>query len=369
MTQTDQFFPYIRYNKNDSFQEWGQKHGEEFRKGIQELVEIRKHLMLQKNPKLKDKLNSLAHEQFEVSKNFAREIAEEIQGIAQGANLSLEDIVILNNYTDFRDIQLPDEGCSTIHIQRNEESFSGQTWDMHASAKNYVCLIHVPQKDPQFETLCFSLVGCVGMMGINSKGLLLGVNNINTQNARVGLIWPILVRKVLTNSSFQEARDLLVKSPVTSGHNYLLGSRIQGEHLEITPEIFESVAYIQEPQNGEIFHTNHCLGHNIQKLEDASSLSSTTHNRYEILKKKTSSVKNFSDFISLLKNHEEYPKSICSHFESNVQDPSMTCGGGAVHFYQNKMNIHFYRGCPTYDSNYKDYNFVINENGEFHQEK
>ena len=79
--------------------------------------------------------------QLEVSEQFSPEITSEMKGIAKGAGVSLEDIVILNNYTDFRDIPLPDEGCSTLHV-RNEadEALVGQTWDMHKVQKTMFVL-------------------------------------------------------------------------------------------------------------------------------------------------------------------------------------------------------------------------------------
>ena len=140
-----------------------------------------------------------------------------MKGIAKGAEVSLEDIVILNNYTDFRDIPLPDEGCSTLHV-RNEadEALVGQTWDMHKSAKNYVCIINVPKTNSNPAQVLFSLVGCVGMMGFNSNDLMVAVNNINTQGAVPALIWPVLVRHSLTYSSnFEELRKNITEAPVS----------------------------------------------------------------------------------------------------------------------------------------------------------
>ena len=139
---TDCQFPYIVYEEKWSARKRGEFHGETYRRAIGELFSIRRELMLQKNPKLKRELKSLALAQWEASLKFAPEIAAEMEGIAKGAGLDIQDIVLLNNYTDFRDIMLPDEGCSTIGIQRGEELLAGQTWDMHSSAKNYLCLIH-----------------------------------------------------------------------------------------------------------------------------------------------------------------------------------------------------------------------------------
>jgi isopenicillin-N N-acyltransferase-like protein len=229
---------------------------------------------------------------------------------------------------------------------------------MHRSAKNYMCLIHLP------DQLILTLVGCVGLMGVNTKNCLIGVNNINTTNAKTGLIWPVLVRKVLLENNLMEMKKTLLNSPVTSGHNYLISSPSGGMHLEITPTISETVSELKKSETGAIFHTNHCLGQEIKKIEDTTSMSSTSHDRFRILTNKVNSLNNFSDLKALLTDHDEYPKSICSHFENGAQDPSFTCGGGLADLAHNKYQ--FWRGCPKYDSDYIEYEFTI-LNNEFKQ--
>ncbi len=350
-------FAYINYQKGKSHLEWGNSHGEEFKDAINELVEIRTNLMLEKNPLLRNKLDELAKQQFEISKNYSPHLADELEGIAKGSNKTITEIVILNNYTDFRDIELNEEGCSTIHIQRGEKSFSGQTWDMHSSAKRFVNVIHIPKNDHSPEHIVFSLVGCLGMMGLNTHKCFIGVNNINTKNAKAGLIWPLLVRSALETKNFNELERKITSAPVTSGHNYIISTPENGAHWEITPEEKECIGKSKRGDASEIFHTNHCLGEKIKKIEDPQSSSSTTHNRFEILAKKTPLIETNKDLISLLKDHEGHPKSICSHYESGKQDPSMTCGGGVVDFQD--LSFHLWRGCQEYDKKYQEYNFIL----------
>ena len=217
---TDQGFPLIDYSPKETPYQWGEMHGESFRSGIKELVEIRTELMLAKNPSIKPHLKALALEQWNISKCYAPDLIAELEGIYKASGISLTDIVILNNYTDFRDLTLPEEGCSTIHVQRNKDVFSGQTWDMHGTAKNYISLIKTPASKSSISSVSFSLVGCVGMMGVNSHGCLVGVNNINTANAEAGLIWPLLVRKLLKENNLISIKERLFNAPVTSGHNF-----------------------------------------------------------------------------------------------------------------------------------------------------
>ncbi|WP_127716427.1 C45 family peptidase [Halobacteriovorax sp. HLS] len=351
----DYNFPIISYDPKDSYYQWGFKHGKAFSEGIKELVTIRRKLMLKRNPSLEEHISELAQEQFTVTKEFDINLSSELEGIADGAELSLEDIVILNNYTDFRDIHLPEEGCSTIQVQNDESLLSGQTWDMHRSAKRFLCLIEVPKTKSNPETLVLSLVGCTGLMAINSEQCFVGVNNINTLNARVGLIWPNLVRKLMMNNSIEGMRDTLTSAPVTSGHNYLISTTKGSEHWEITPNNKDLVAKLDENQKGFSFHTNHCLGENVHLEEDKNNVSKTTHKRYEILDHSVKELQSFDDMKSLLQSHEQYPVSICTHLETGADDPSATCGGGIVNMKDGK--VVFWRGCPEYDQNYIEYSY------------
>lgn len=359
---SDQNFPLIEYVLNDSPKQRGQKHGENFREGISELIEIRRKLMLAKSPHLEPHLNSLALEQWNHTKNFSPSISEELAGICEGSNSSIEDIVILNNYTDFRDIELPEEGCSVLHAQHEGNVFCGQTWDMHQSAKKYVCTIQLPTEKETPGAIIFSLVGCVGMMGYNTSNILVGVNNINTRNAKTGILWPALVRQLLTYNTLDEVITNLKAAPVTSGHNYILSSKERGENWEVTPNSAECVSKTINGQDGVIFHTNHCLGPETIKVEDKNSISSTTHKRYELLEELCKNITSLDDITSILKDHTNYPKSICSHFENGAQDPSSTCGGGTADFTNDQYKL--WRGCKEYDKNFVEYLFeLIETNG------
>lgn len=354
-------FPVITYDPNKSPFEWGAEHGEQYREAIQELVEIRKGLMLNKNPALERHLPSLSKAQWEITKKFSLDLTKELEGISHGAQISQEDVVILNNYTDFRDIQLAQEGCSTIHCQFDDYALSGQTWDMHRSAKNYLCLIHVPKHKDYDDSLILSLVGCSGLMGMSCKGRLIGVNNINTENAKAGLIWPVLVRETLRGKSLSHMREVLLKAPVTSGHNYIISTQEGGEHWEVTPEVASCAGEAKE-NKASSFHTNHCLAPEVKALEIQNSINSTTHQRYDLLKSKVSNVKSFDGLYSLLTDHDQYPKSICSHFESGAQDPSFTCGGGIIEIPRSSSSSHakarFWRGCPHEGDDYEQIDAV-----------
>jgi isopenicillin-N N-acyltransferase-like protein len=333
-------------------------HGESFRAGIRELYQIRLNLMREKNPSLTpDVIDLLAAEQWIQTESEDRALAEELDGICQGSGLSRAQIVVLNNYTDFRDIQLADEGCSIVFVHRDAGPIAGQTWDMHGSAKNYVCCLQIPNSDSESQTIAFSLVGCVGMMGYTTAGTMVGVNNINTDGAVPGALWPVIVRRTLQFSSQPAMVDYLVNANVTSGHNYLVADRRRAEMWEVMPGLAECVSAVKQGERGHLFHTNHCLSQKTQRREQPTAQNSTTHIRYGLLESKVNEVNTFDDMYNLLNDHENYPKSICSNFQSSAQDPSVTCGGAVGDL--DTGQVVMWRGDELYDANFKKHVFQL----------
>ncbi|HMP80743.1 MAG TPA: hypothetical protein PKD54_14910, partial [Pirellulaceae bacterium] len=45
-----------------------------------------------------------------------------------------------------------------------------------------------------------------------------------------------------------------------------------------------------------------------------------------------------------------YPQSICSNYQTNSQDPSITCGGAVGELTSGRLS--FWRGDPLYDANF-----------------
>ncbi len=355
---TDHGFPIIEYSRGKTPRQWGQAHGESYRSGIHELAEIRLGLMQEKNPSMTaERITSLAGEQWQATKAAAPELAEELSGICDGAAATEAQIVILNNYTDFRDIPLPDEGCSVVFSNSQHGPIAGQTWDMHSSAKNYVCVLDIPDNESDRRMVVFSLVGCVGMMGYTSIGTTVGVNNINTDGAVAGMLWPVVVRKTLEQPTQTTMTKYLTTSNVTSGHNYLIASPEKAEMWEVAPNLSECVDSLNGDETGTIFHTNHCLGTSLIKRELPTSQNSTTHIRYELLTKKIEQAKSYEAMYALLNDHENYPKSICSNFQSNANDPSVTCGGAVGHLTDGRVMM--WRGDEQYDDNFQKHEFQL----------
>lgn len=349
-------FPILEYDPTQTPLEWGQAHGEQFRAAINELAEIRLSLMQEKNPTLDPTIiSSLAAQQWEATRIYDEDLSTELQGICDGSGVSRELITILNNYTDFRDIKLSDEqGCSVVYINFGSP-IAGQTWDMHGSAKNYVSVMRFLGPGGELESVIFSLVGCLGMMGFTRHRTTLQVNNINTDGAMAGAMWPAVVRKTLQHTSHEEMTCHLSTANVTSGHTYLVATKERAEMWEVMPGLAERVDMLAGNEEGYMFHTNHCLGHDSIARETKIGQNSTTHIRFDLLDKKLDKVRDYDALYALLNDHENYPKSICSNFQTDSQDPSITCGGAIGDIQSGRIQM--WRGDEVYDDNFVIHDF------------
>jgi isopenicillin-N N-acyltransferase-like protein len=131
----------------------------------------------------------------------------------------------------------------------------GQTWDMHATATPYVILINgTPQDSPNF--LAFTITGCVGMIGMNSEGIAVGINNLMSTDGQIGVTWPFVVRKILQQDNLESAMDCLTSAPLAGAHNYMLMDK-HGDGYEV--EAMSSHVHVEKLEADAIAHTNHCL--------------------------------------------------------------------------------------------------------------
>src|SRR3954447_25259113 len=89
---------------------WGQIHGETFRGEIKALAAIRIYLCTKVGGfKSAAEVHVAASAHLPVLERYHRGLYDELIGIAEGAAVSPEDIVVANHYTDLRDLD-PDPG-------------------------------------------------------------------------------------------------------------------------------------------------------------------------------------------------------------------------------------------------------------------
>ena len=273
---------------------------------------------------------------------YAPGLMDEMRGMAAATGLGLNELVIMNGFTDFVDViandrsaaalwpdgaarhaeQLQDEGDCTAFVGEGEagaggQTFIGQTWDMHITATPHVILLDLaPQGAPRLLT--FTITGCVGMIGMNAYGVAVGINNIMGADGRIGVHWPYVVRQMLAQRTVDAALGVLLGARLSGGHNYVLAGpdaegAIQGYNVEATA----TRCAVTRP-DGFVAHSNHCLAPDLLALErPRKSLSLTSScNRLDQAQRFLAERRGrigVETLMEMTRHHEGAEMSICAH--------------------------------------------------------
>jgi isopenicillin-N N-acyltransferase-like protein len=315
---------------------WGRIHGESFRGEVQSLTAIRVYLCTtagRGNFTGRAGVLAAAERHLPVLQRWDEPLYEELVGLAEGANLSPAEIVVANHYTDLRDLSADpaswryadgDGGCSLIWSRTPSGSILAQTWDMHATALPFAMMLILP------DAVLLTLTGCVGLAGMNRRRAAIAINNLNSTDATIGVVWPALVRRALRCGSAREAKDAVMAAPVGSGHHYFVADPKDAFAIE-TSGTRKKVVFSGE-QGEHYLHTNHCLDGEIEAMTRIPE-GSTSHARYALLEQSLARgpVRDLDDVWTRLGSTEGWPASVCTN-QATPENPhgSATCGAIAM---------------------------------------
>ena len=335
--------------------EWGRIHGESFRGEIRALAEIRAYLCTKVGAfETRAQVNVAANAHLPVLARYHAGLSEELLGIAEGAGVSPEAVVIANHYTDLRDLD-PDpatwipaptaddpalrgvrhggardanDGCSVIFGATPSGRILAQTWDMHATAIPYVMALRVPESADGPAATLLTVTGCLGMAGMNAARVGIAINNLITTDATLGVVWPAMVRRALHQTTAEAARDVIGGSPIGSGHHYIVADRANAYALEASgtrrKRVFAGgTSYV---------HTNHALDPDIEARSNVSA-TSTTFERMRWLEADLarSPLADLDDAWRRLGSEDGWPRSVCTNLATPEAPHGVaTCGAIAM---------------------------------------
>ncbi len=338
--------------------EEGQIHGETFRPLIQELVAIRTELAMDFGFSSVQQLMKCARQHAPILESFDEDLSHEILGISQGSGCSAEEIILLNHYTDLRDLgsqpnraPIPQrdcgDDCSLIYTPTACGPLLGQTWDMHGSATPYVLALRIPESVARPAALALTVVGCIGMAGLNQHGVGITINNLRSRDATVGVVWSALVRRALRGKTAHQAYQLFNNSSIGSGHHYFMADSTTAYGIETSGTQKQTIYH---NEGTPFIHTNHCLNSDIERHTEVPQ-ESTTHLRYAELDREMqqSPIKNIDGLWQQLGSHAAYPHGICMHL-STPQNPHGTATCGAIAMDLSRNTAYIATGCVNHST-------------------
>jgi isopenicillin-N N-acyltransferase like protein len=204
----------------------------------------------------------------EVAKTFIEpiraydpEILEEIEGIAEGAVLPLEDILAMNCRSELMFATQAME-CSSFALQAtitaDGHTYVGQNWDWAPDVADTIAIVAIKQEPAKPDLMLLDEAGIVGRMGFNSAGIGLCTNTlIADQGPPEGVPYNVLLRGVLNRRRLDDAIGALIRPRRAICSNYLIGDAGgQTIDVELGTESFDYIA----PREGIITHGNHFAG-------------------------------------------------------------------------------------------------------------
>lgn len=195
-------------------------------------------------------------------------LLEEMQGIADGAKVRLNDIVALNARSEIAltrpAVSSPPDGCTAFSKNSiTGDQFLQQNWDWMGSQLPQIVVLKITT--PQGRRLTtVTEAGIVAKVGMNDQGVGVTLNALKTVQMDPSLL-PIHValRVVLEAESAQDAIDKLQTLGVSSAAHFLIADPNSSLGVEVNPLRFGILR--PDAETGSVFHTNHCVCDDLPK--------------------------------------------------------------------------------------------------------
>lgn len=201
--------------------------------------------------------------------SFGIHYIEEMSGIAEGANVGLSDVLLLNARTEIlkmarrrqkgeRDFIDPD-GCTGLLVLP-QSSASGQlihaqNWDWKAECAETAVVLKI-RRDDGPDILTFTEAGGLARTGFNSAGISISGNYLETDRdyRSLGVPLSIIRRNALEQQQLALAMRTIYATPKSASNNLILG-HVDGIGLDF--ECAPDETFLVHPQGGLIVHANH----------------------------------------------------------------------------------------------------------------
>ncbi|WP_431024642.1 C45 family autoproteolytic acyltransferase/hydolase [Halomonas sp. H5] len=237
-------------------------------------------------------------------------ILDEVDGIARGAGVEVEDILVLNCRSEIA-LTHAGDGCSAFGLQRHGQQWLAQNWDWRGDQQaNLVALEIRGDKAPALLSL--GEAGMVAKIGMNEHGLGVCLNAIRSRTCGDGLPIHFALRQWLEGRDFDNALATLESGGVASPAHFLVASdtgRALG--LEVNP----GPAGRLTPRDGVVTHTNHLCDPGLRtRLADYPRPDSGPRlGRLDALLSPPPEAPDAEALFEILSDHHGYPYSLCRH--------------------------------------------------------
>ncbi|MFS0864001.1 C45 family autoproteolytic acyltransferase/hydolase [Fredinandcohnia sp. 179-A 10B2 NHS] len=200
---------------------------------------------------------------------YNSDFIEEMEGVAKGAGVQFEDILVLNTRSE---IALTgrkgfSDGCTAIAITppASKDTIIGQNWDWKMTQTKSLLLLEIEQVGkPVIKMVTEG--GIIGKIGFNSAGIGICLNALLTDKKSTQVPIHLALRSVLNSHSLHEAISKIKDNQLASAANFLIASEgVEGQsgaaNFEVSPFGTEMIP----SKDGIVVHTNHICSTKVKK--------------------------------------------------------------------------------------------------------
>ena len=240
---------------------------------------------------------------------------QELEGIAEGAQVPLEDIWVLNCYQELLEMEKRSHGCTSLVIgtshTSNEHIFLAHNEDWLSADRETVYLLRAkPLHGPAFLAMTYGPL--LANIGFNEAGIGIAINSVFSPDNKTGVPRIFYSRAILNALSLDDALHACLLQNRAGGYHHLLSDRKGGMY---SIESNASLHHVDFGKEGWLLHTNHYLSSELKAVESQIDLNNSKlrfHRASQLLKSQLGSVE-LETLKSLLRDHTNHPDSICEH--------------------------------------------------------
>ena len=240
---------------------------------------------------------------------------EELKGIAQGANVSFDDVAIVNAMEAVTMDALHLTKCTSMAVNQertcNDHVLVAHNEDWVPEDEDDVYMIHArPIDEAPFLAMTYGAL--LPNIGLNAYGIAQCCDSVYPSDSRIGIPRVLVSRAVLAARTPGEAISHTLIRQRAAGYNHLIAHE-SGElyNVEVSARRFALLS----TQDGMLAHTNHYLDPQMQAIEtDTDELISTRVRYFRALHLLNLTPKHtFHTLQAIQRDHVNHPDSICNH--------------------------------------------------------
>ncbi|MGA7192063.1 MAG: C45 family peptidase [Anaerolineales bacterium] len=344
--------PLIRIS--GTHREMGRQIGEACRKQVKHSIKSGRNLLSEAYNELEltwEGARIKARKYMLFAQKYYPQYVEELAGIAEGANVSVDDVSVVNVMEALTDDALQLTRCTSFAISddctANGHVLLAHNEDWVPEDEDDVFIIHAtPKNECPFLAMTY---GCwLPNIGFNAYGIAQLCDSVFPNDSRIGIPRVVVSRAVLASKTPDRAIQSVLPVQRAAGYNHLLAHE-SGELYSV--EVSARHFAILNGDDGYIVHTNHYLSPTMQEFEREPVGMIASQVKYFRARRlvKRDDQHTIATLKAIQRDHVNYSRAICNHSidASDPLDRGKTINAMVIDLTAREMHIAWGNPCEN----------------------